>query len=525
MDGMILANSLVSLKGIDLRMVYVLLQKTNIGNLISSKAKDFLSKDDIDHFTKHLEEEVKKIENVKDEILQVDLFLEMTKQLKLRGTKYTLPEELEDQCTNIINGVYALFQEQDKQFKAFTENQSNVSKLQQIINFQMKKIFSEFDHQFNNLTEEDQVTFVSKIHEYIQSLPQEKQEKIKEKLGINDLTHDVIRKVITTSGTSILFAVIVEISGFAFYSTATSLVASFATIFGHTLPFGFYTGLTSFIAVLANPLFIIPFLLGGGFWYFNQKNKTLKKKFLPMVIMQITLPYMSGAFEPVSFQAFIDEWESRYNEYSRIRQEYDKIARKKLELIADKNLLEKGMAKLDLEIANQSERVEEIKERVSSALKSIDLDSLEISEEFSRHKAAYERLKEKINDLKVEKEKQGEKTGLLDKIRKTLTNFSLSMEIREEERKLKVIWNKMIEAILHSSSHFKRKEREKVNEIIENIKLLKEKKNVKMSQWNDIKMELAKLENLLDHYYIQIENIEKKNYGLKDVLVRTPEFL
>jgi len=151
--------------------------------------------------------------------------------------------------------------------------------------------------------------------------------------------------------------------------------------------------------------------------------------------------------------------------------------------------------------------------------------ALTISEEFSRHKAAYERLKEKINDLKVEKEKQGEKTGLLDKIRKTLTNFSLSMEIREEERKLKVIWNKMIEAILHSSSHFKRKEREKVNEIIETIKLLKEQKNAKMSQWNDIKTELAKLENLLDHYYIQIEHIEKKNYGLKDVLVRTPEFL
>lgn len=74
----------------------------------------------------------------------------------------------------------------------------------------------------------------------------------------------MVRKAIATSGTSIVFAIIVEVSGFAFYTTATSLVATFAGLFGLTLPFGFYTGLTSTIEVLANPLFIIPLLLGGG---------------------------------------------------------------------------------------------------------------------------------------------------------------------------------------------------------------------------------------------------------------------
>ena len=94
------------------------------------------------------------------------------------------------------------------------------------------------------------------------------------------------------------------VSGFAFYTTATSLVASFAGLFGLTLPFGFYTGLTSTIAILASPLFLLPFLLGGGIWLTQHQNKSLKKKLLPIVLMQITLPYMSKGSGSIQFDSF-----------------------------------------------------------------------------------------------------------------------------------------------------------------------------------------------------------------------------
>src|SRR3954471_13499595 len=95
-DGQTLARSLMSLKRTDLKMVYVLLCKTNFGHLLTSKTKDLFSKENIDHFSKYLLEEVKKIEHKDDAVIQVNLLLEMEKLLKLRGSHYTTQKEIED---------------------------------------------------------------------------------------------------------------------------------------------------------------------------------------------------------------------------------------------------------------------------------------------------------------------------------------------------------------------------------------------------------------------------------------------
>lgn len=39
LDGQLLANSLMALKGTDFRMVYALLLKTNIGHLLTAKKR------------------------------------------------------------------------------------------------------------------------------------------------------------------------------------------------------------------------------------------------------------------------------------------------------------------------------------------------------------------------------------------------------------------------------------------------------------------------------------------------------
>ena len=45
-------------------------------------------------------EEVKKIEDKADPVIQVDLLLELTKFLKITGADYSIRENVEDQCTN-----------------------------------------------------------------------------------------------------------------------------------------------------------------------------------------------------------------------------------------------------------------------------------------------------------------------------------------------------------------------------------------------------------------------------------------
>ena len=122
LDGQILANSLVSLKGTDLRMVYVLLCKTNIGVLVSAKTKDLFSKKEIDHFTKHMEAEVENIRDKDDCEIQVDLYLELIKMLKLKGTKYSLDKEIQDQCLNIVNSVYASYKSRIRDFVHIRKN-------------------------------------------------------------------------------------------------------------------------------------------------------------------------------------------------------------------------------------------------------------------------------------------------------------------------------------------------------------------------------------------------------------------
>ena len=122
MDGRILANSIVSLKGTDLRMVYALLCRKNLGQLLSSKTKGLFSKEGQDHFTKYLEDEVKKVENKEDQELQVDLFLKLTELLKIKGRKYILQQNIVDQCETIVDEVYEQFQKQDKQFRSFVED-------------------------------------------------------------------------------------------------------------------------------------------------------------------------------------------------------------------------------------------------------------------------------------------------------------------------------------------------------------------------------------------------------------------
>jgi len=61
---------------------------------------------------------------------------------------------------------------------------------------------------------------------------------------------------------------------FGFYMSAASLVATIAGLAGLTLPFAFYTTMSSLVAVVANPLFFLPLVLGGGCGYFMARIRT-----------------------------------------------------------------------------------------------------------------------------------------------------------------------------------------------------------------------------------------------------------
>lgn len=521
LDGQILAGSIVSLKGRDLRMVYALLCKTNLRHLLSSKTKGLFSKEGQDHFTKHLEDEVKKIESKDDHELQVDLFLKMTELLKLKGKKYTLRKSIEDQCEMIVNKVYEQVQKRDKQFRLFVEDQSQSSKLQQMIRFQMSNVFRELDGGFQDFPLEDQMKFASQVNEYIHSLPEEKQRIIQEELDIPELTDLMIGKAIMMNGTSMVFAIIAEVSGSAFYSTATSLVSRFANLFGFTLPISFYTGVTSTIAVLTNPLFMLPLLIGGGAILINHQNKSLKKKLLPIILLQVSLPYMNNEEEDSNFEPFIQEWARRYNQYRSNLVELDRIESEQKELMEAILHNDSVIKDYERQIGEESEKIKETKQHIQSALGALNLDGLEISSSFEKHKLEYEEVVAKIKELKEDREQSPATSSFLRKISSGLTNLANPLDILEEEKKLDLILEEMVNDILLSKSSLFKAERElvlgmerAVNKLKRDLITEKEEKQMRETTLRNLKEER-------DIYTDQMRQMENRNYGIADVFIPT----
>src|SRR5690606_40760578 len=96
---------------------------------------------------------------------------------------YAVRKEIEDQCQLIIEDVYEQLLKQDKQFRAFVEASSSATKLQQMITYQMSKVFSELDQSFQDFTIEDQTKFAAQVNEYIHSLPEDKQRSEERRVG------------------------------------------------------------------------------------------------------------------------------------------------------------------------------------------------------------------------------------------------------------------------------------------------------------------------------------------------------
>ncbi|MGR5971828.1 hypothetical protein ACT7CX_05930 [Bacillus cereus] len=187
----------------------------------------------------------------------------------------------------------------------------------QLTLYQMQKIFESIGGELKNLTADQEENFANQIEQFIKSLPTEQQEKIKDKLNIDAVTSATIKKLIATQGSAVLLAVIVEIAGFAAYTTLTSLIAGTASLLGLTLPFSAYITATSALSVLTGP---VGFILIGGFssMMMLTQSKKVKKTLLQMGIVQLMLPVLLGDAKVYEYDTFIQEWSQFYNEQSKL---------------------------------------------------------------------------------------------------------------------------------------------------------------------------------------------------------------
>jgi len=517
MNGQILANGLVSLHGADLRMVYVILFKTNMPSLIQARAQHLLSKENQNYFTQYLEIEVDKLENIRDEVLQVDLFLEMNRILKLEGRKYSDPGVLEEQCSLIASEVYQRLQ-QDETFSEIAKKNPETTPMVQIVHYRFQQLFQSFDKYFQKMPVQDQITFIKSLVDYIDGLSETQQTQIRTELHMNKVTEEGLHRMIGLYGTSFVFPAIRSGIGTSFYQTVVKLLVSFSQAMGITLPFENTNKLSTEISILASPNFFLQNLGEGKTLLANLKQKNVKKNLLPVTLVQIVLPvlFTGQTFTPDN-SGFIEEWEKRYQMYVRLRLKLNE-ERQTLEYLQKEiqNQSEK-IKNTVLQISDEKEKVQKIKEQMQSDLVQTELDQLTISMSFNQHKEEYKEIMRRIQYLQAEKKGLSSRRGILKKVSGKFKKASNSIDIRKEEKKAELASFKMVEDILDSDSLYKQQDRQEVNEMKNNKEQLRQWKLNEEEKKKNLEKTYTNQKKHYQNTLRSVENFEMENDGMKDI--------
>ena len=175
------------------------------------------------------------------------------------------------------------FSSEEDKLKTFTGNtfvdlrkyflETMVEQFKDLDNSKQKKVLEDMVNKLNNLSSDELKEF-------------------KDKMNIDEVTNDSVKKILLGSGIYSMFAGAVGVVGFPAYLFLTSFIGGISSIIGITLPFGVYTGATSVMAFLSS--WFLPIILAGG-WFFSDKyTKKLRKVFAVASMVSI------------SFQAYKD---------------------------------------------------------------------------------------------------------------------------------------------------------------------------------------------------------------------------
>ena len=146
--------------------------------------------------------------------------------------------------------------------------------------------------QFKSFENKKQEKILKDMVDKLHSLSAEELQNFKEKMNINEVTNESVRKILLGTGIYSMFAGTVGIVGFPAYIFLTSFIGGISSFIGITLPFGVYTAATSTMAFLT--AWFAPILLIGGIFFERKYTSKLRKIFAV------------GTMVSISFQSYKD---------------------------------------------------------------------------------------------------------------------------------------------------------------------------------------------------------------------------
>ena len=152
----------------------------------------------------------------------------------------------------------------------------------------IQEILTSVQQQFENLSAEERARVEAEINARLRDMNAEQQEALRKDLGVDKLTANAMITALSGGASVVAAASGASAAGFGLYLAATTMMHAIATtLFGMTLSFGFYTGLTSLIAFFLNPIVVAVMAVGvfsGIHW--GQGDK-FAQKIVGMVLIQV----------------------------------------------------------------------------------------------------------------------------------------------------------------------------------------------------------------------------------------------
>ena len=275
--GQLLWNGLLTAPPEMVAAFLALLEETTFANVMGKKGKSLINRED--EFAKVLEARTNELKDIEPSELTLQLLGKLEEIGDVEPGYLATRRDFEDLCGELAAKAVALKCEGDKQFDG--------TSLLDLVSYVMQEILAEIEGKFDSLKDADQQKLIEGLREFLSSLPEDQQQAFCDALNVEALTDEVVRQAIVKGSLGIGFSAVVSIGGFAFYTAATSLLAGLAGLVGLTLPFAAYTTLTSGIAVLANPVFLVLVVVGTiatGWWKGSQK---IKQSLYPLVVVQL----------------------------------------------------------------------------------------------------------------------------------------------------------------------------------------------------------------------------------------------
>jgi hypothetical protein len=513
MNGKAMVETLNQLSGDDLRRVHVLCCDTGIVDILTTKIQDIFTRSkDTDHFYIKMEERVQLLKSRKDERIRLEILLELAKRLEIRGAYLNTEQAFFDLGEQIIVQIDKLMMRGIEGYNAFKETNADYSLTQSIVHFQLEQILKQIGDELDKASPEKKKEYSTKLMEFIHSLPNEKQALMKKHLNIDKLTNETLTQMLIKGGAGSLFVVLVEVLGFSFYTTITSLLASTVGLIGVTLPFGAYTMLTSTVAILASPVFLVGLLAGGGYLMYRSQNNKLQKSLLPIIILQITLQDSNSNEANRSLRFLVEEWKAVYIAYENIKSELKAKEQMLLACKQEMNRQKEAINGASLELQQIDSSIEKIREDVKANLSKVNLADLFVTPRFSILATEY---MEKNRQLAASQGSRNiDSGGIVGWLRHNITT---RLDNDDLQGMLDHLLDKMVDEVLGVSRNWGKQEREQLVMIKKDQRRLRTARIQMERSYSD---EQYKKEHL-DKAISQLENdrrqLEKQVYGLSDL--------